>query len=88
MHPYFGTVYPKSKKFKRIYNKNEEQKWIPNLFREHNIYLFQSIVGCTSVFSKKNVRNSIFLSKNGQKTVYGFFIREKMLKIVQKRDKI
>ena len=42
MHLYFATVYPKFKTFKWIYNKNEEQKWIPNLFRERNIYLFQS----------------------------------------------
>ena len=42
MHQYLGTVYPKPKTFKWIYDKNVKQKWIPNLFREHNIYLFQS----------------------------------------------
>ena len=44
MHQYLGTVYQKPKTFKWIYNKNTKQKWIPNLFGEHNIYLFQSIV--------------------------------------------
>ena len=59
MHQYFGTVYPKSKKFKRMYNKNEEQKLIPNLFREHNIYLFQSNV--YAVLSKALPRKSFCL---------------------------
>ena len=42
MHQYLGTLHWKSKTFKWIYNKNATHKWIPNLFKEHNIYLFQS----------------------------------------------
>ena len=42
MHQYFGTLHPKSKTYKWIYNKNAKLKWIPKLFTEHKIYLFQS----------------------------------------------
>ena len=51
LHQYLGTMYPKPKTFKWIYNKNAKQKRIPNIFREHNIYLFQST-------TKKINRNS------------------------------
>ena len=42
MHQYLGAVYPKPKTFKLIYNKKAKQIRIPDIFREHNIYLFHS----------------------------------------------
>ena len=44
LHQYLGTVYPKIKTFIRICNKNAKQNWIPNLFRENDIHLFQSSI--------------------------------------------
>ena len=43
LHQYLNTMYLKPKTFKWIYNKNAKHEWIPNLFWDQNIYLFQSI---------------------------------------------
>ena len=92
LHQYLDIMYPKPKTFKWIYNKNAKQEWIPNLFWDQNIYLFQSNIEWPSILSSiielpllpVICHNSVLIPKRQNQFFYGHRQRpESLVNLIQ-----